>query len=262
MHSWFADPLTLCSIWVNANFTLLVIVFAVCICINFNFNIFIVGVIYLTPLTPLGLTEANAPHFLMVSFQNMVFGSIELIIFAITVKKHDIKFNKDYIKQLLGHTLPIAIALMGLSFLGRASTSPMNFSEVLYIASIFLAGSILRVLAVCQIGVTAFKFDIVFREKQRLKTSQLYRIVRHPSYLAMMIVIFSYAINAHNMLVGGFALIIGWFGFQYRIVFEERALEARFGEDYRHYKMVTGMWFPKFCSRIATDGEGREGGKL
>ena len=204
-----------------------------------------VGVIYLAPMVPLGFTEVNAPRFLMVSFQNLVFGAIELVVFAITVKKSDIQFNKDHIKQLFGHTLPVASALLGLSFMGRSAIEPMSGLELSCIVAIFFLGSVLRVLAVYQIGAMAFKFDIAFREKQKLKTDQLYGWVRHPSYFAMMIVLFAYAFNANSVVAAILAIVLAWAGFQYRIIHEEKALELQFGEDYRYYKLGTGMWFPR-----------------
>ena len=245
MDSWFSAYFSLFEICVKVNFFLFMFVFAICVCINFNYNAVMVGMIYLIPLVPFGLTQANALHFITVSFQNLFFGVIELVIFTITVKKSDTTFDEGHIKQLLGHVLPVTAALWGLSFVGRSATTPMTKLELIWIALVFLIGSLLRILAVRQIGLKAFKFDIVFRENQRLKTDQLYRWVRHPSYFAMMIVIFAYSMNTHNLIVSLLGLLSAWFGFFYRIIYEERALEVRFGEDFRRYKAKTGMWFPK-----------------
>ena len=221
----FTDALSVCLMWVNIHFVLYLSVFAVALFVNFNFNIVMVGLIYLIPLMPLGLTMENAPRFLIVTFQNMVFGVIELVIFVITVQKADVVFDKNNIKQLVGHTLPIAVALIGLSFVGRVAVTPLGFYELIFIFGLFLVGSVGRVLAVYQIGSVAFKFDIVFRDQQRLKSDQLYAWVRHPSYLAMMLVILAYAINANSLLVALLGLVSAWFGFQYRIFHEEKALE-------------------------------------
>ena len=103
----------------------------------------------------------------------------------------------------------------------------------------------MRVIAVCQLGAQAFKFDIVFREQQTLRTEKLYSWIRHPSYTAMMIVILAYALTTHHWLAGGFGLASAWFGFQYRIHHEEKALLEQFGDKYAEYRNKTGMWFPK-----------------
>ena len=60
----------------------------------------------------------------------------------------------------------------------------------------------MRIVAIYQIGAVAFKFDIVFREEQKLKTDQLYGLMRHPSYTAMMIVVISFAVITHSFFLG------------------------------------------------------------
>jgi len=230
--------------WVLSNFLIYIAVFLVALVLNFNFNTLLVGMIYLLPLIPLGLTAENVTRFLVVSCQNMVFGIIELVIFVITVRAADITFDRDYIKQLLGHVLPIAVALIGLSFYARASTLPVGGWELVGIVLLFFFGSIMRVLAVHQLGALGFKFDIVFREQQKLMTRKLYSLMRHPSYTAMMAVVLAYALNTHSWMAGALGLVCAWFGFQYRIHHEEKALHSQFGEDYLEYKSRTGMWFP------------------
>lgn len=239
-----ADPLTVCQIWLYGNLLVYLCVFLVALYINFNFNIVMVGVTYLLPLIPIGLTPENAPRVLMTSFQNTTFGIIEVVIFAITVRGTDITFDKEHVKQLIGHVLPITAALIGLSFVSRAATAPMKAAELAAITAVFLFGSVMRVIAVCQIGAVAFKFDIAFRDAQRLKTDQLYAFMRHPSYTAMMIVILAYALNAHSWGAGVLGMFFGWFGFQYRIHYEEKALAERYGAVYLEYRLKTPMWLP------------------
>jgi protein-S-isoprenylcysteine O-methyltransferase Ste14 len=141
--------------------------------------------------------------------------------------------------------LPIAAALIGLSYMSRASSVPLGQFELAIIMAVFVAGSILRVMSVYQLGSQAFKFDIVFREQQTLRTEKLYSWIRHPSYTAMMIVILAYALTTHHWLAGGLGMASAWFGFQYRIHHEEKALQEQFGEDYVAYRNKTGMWLPK-----------------
>ncbi len=246
MHEFILNSLNLVQLWLYANLILYIAVFAIALFINFNFNVIMVGLIYFLPLIPIGVDSENAIRFLIVSFNNTVFGIIELVIFTITIRQEDITFDKQFIKQLVGHTLPIAIALIGLSFVARVTTVPLPTWEFMAIVISFVLGSILRVVAVYQIGAVAFKFDIVFRDKQQLKTDQLYRYLRHPSYAAMMIVIFAYALATHNLILGFLGMISGWFGFHYRIIHEDKALEEQFGQGYIDYKAKTGTWFPKF----------------
>ena len=232
--------------WVLANFLIYLAVFVVALCINTNFTIIMVGMIYLLPLIPIGWEPVIGPRFVVQSIQNMVFGVIELVIFVITVKPKDAAFDKAHVKQLLGHTLPIAAALIGLSTVSRMSGVPLSQSELAVIMAVFIAGSIMRVTAVYQLGSQAFKFDIVFREQQTLRTEKLYSWIRHPSYTAMMIVILAYALTTHHWWAGVFGIVSAWFGFQYRIYHEEKALLEQFGEEYVVYRNKTGMWLPKW----------------
>ena len=231
--------------WVVANFLIYLTVFAVALCLNSNFTIIMVGMIYLVPLIPVGWDAVIGPRFVMQSIHNTVFGIIELVIFVITVKSADATFDRAHVKQLLGHTLPIAVALIGLSYVSRMSPVSLGPLEALIILTVFLVGSTLRVIAVYQLGSQAFKFDIVFRDQQTLRKEKLYGWIRHPSYTAMMIVILAYALTTHHWLAGGLGLASAWFGFQYRIHHEEKALLEQFGEDYAEYRNKTGMWFPK-----------------
>ena len=231
--------------WILANFLIYLAVFGVALCINANFTIMMVGMIYLVPLIPIGWESIIGPRFVLQSIHNMVFGVIELVIFVITVKPADATFDRAHVKQLLGHTLPIAAALIGLSYMSRASSVPLGQFELAIIMAVFVAGSILRVMSVYQLGSQAFKFDIVFREQQTLRTEKLYSWIRHPSYTAMMIVILAYALTTHHWLAGGLGMASAWFGFQYRIHHEEKALQEQFGEDYVAYRNKTGMWLPK-----------------
>lgn len=231
--------------WIMANFVIYLIMFAVALGINCNFTIIMVGTIYLLPLIPIGWEPVIGPRFVVQSIHNMVFGIIELVIFVITVRPADATFDKAHVKQLLGHTLPIAVALIGLSYVSRMNGVPLGQLELAIIMAVFVAGSVMRMMAVYQLGAQAFKFDIVFRDQQTLRTVKLYSWIRHPSYTAMMVVILAYALTTHHWLAGGLGLASAWFGFQYRIHHEEKALLEQFGEDYTAYRNKTGMWFPK-----------------
>ena len=228
----------------NINFAIYCMVLAACLLKNFNFNIILVGLTYLAPLVPLGMTDSNMERFLIVSFCNLIFGIIEVVFFALTERPEDITFDKEYFQQLWGHVLPIVAALIGMSFVARSTEIPVTLGEAAAIATLFLTGSILRVWAVAQLGVLRFKFNIAFREKQTLKTDQLHGLTRHPTYTAMMLVVLAYAITTHSWTAGVLGTLSAWFGFQYRIHFEELALKEKFGEEYDKYRAQTPMWLP------------------
>ena len=241
---------------IKINFFIYCIICAICLIKNFNFNIILVGLTYLAPLVPLGMTDANIERFLIVSFCNLIFGIIEVVFFVLTERPEDITFDKPYLKQLFGHVLPIVAALVGMSFIARASEAPVANWEVIVIAILFVVGSVMRVWSIAQLGVLRFKFNIAFREKQTLKTDGLHGLMRHPTYTAMMLVALAYAVTTHSWAAGVIGTLSAWFGFQYRIHFEELALAEQFGEDYEHYRATTPMWLPLGAGpRSATGGK-------
>jgi protein-S-isoprenylcysteine O-methyltransferase Ste14 len=63
-------------------------------------------------------------------------------------------------------------------------------------------------------------------------------------YLASLLVYFGLVASTASLLsLGVFA---GIFAFHNYIAgYEEKLLEAKFGEDYREYKRKTGKWLPK-----------------
>jgi protein-S-isoprenylcysteine O-methyltransferase Ste14 len=227
------------------NFFLFFAVFAIALTRNSNFNTVLVGFIYLMPLIPLGFNPAHIDRFLLVSCFNFIFGTIEIVVFVLTVKPGDTPFDKSHFKQLFGHTLPIAIALLGLSFFGRINELPVSKVELWVILGLFTFGSIMRIVAIYQIGAVAFKFDIVFRQEQKLKTDQLYGLMRHPSYTAMMIVIISFAVITNSLIFGVLGVACAWIGFQYRIYYEEKGLADQFGAEYEVFRSSKGMWLPR-----------------
>ena len=156
------------SLLLYINFFLFLTVFVIALTRNSNFNTVLVGLTYMAPLIPFGLNSENVERFLVVSYCNLIFGIIEVVVFALTVRPGDIPFDKEHLKQLFGHTLPIVAALLGLSFLGRSTEFPVSTTELSIIIVLFVFGSVMRVIAVCQIGAVAFKFDIVFRQEQKL----------------------------------------------------------------------------------------------
>lgn len=237
------------SLFIYINFFIFMAIFIIAMFRNLNFNTVLVGSIYMAPLVPFGFNPENIERFLLVSCFNLIFGVIEIVVFVLTVEPEDTPFDKEHLKQLFGHTFPIAIALIGLSFLGRATELPISKVELLIIVTLFVFGSIMRVVAIYQIGAVAFKFDIVFRQQQKLKSDQLYGLMRHPSYTAMMVVVISYAVITNSLAYGAMGIALAWAGFQFRIYYEEKGLADQFGVEYEVFRTKTGMWFPRITKK-------------
>lgn len=87
----------------------------------------------------------------------------------------------------------------------------------------------------------------VISQKQRpnhVVASGAFRYVRHPLYLASLLTYLGLAISTLSLFSLG--VWIGIFGFyDYIASYEERLLQAKFGEAYHDYKKKTGKWRPR-----------------
>jgi protein-S-isoprenylcysteine O-methyltransferase Ste14 len=74
--------------------------------------------------------------------------------------------------------------------------------------------------------------------------SGAFRYVRHPLYLASLLTYLGLTVSTASLFSLG--LFVGIFFFHnYIASYEEKLLDARFGEEYRKYKRSTGKWMPK-----------------
>ena len=77
-----------------------------------------------------------------------------------------------------------------------------------------------------------------------LVTSGAFRYVRHPLYLGSILACFGLTVSTVSLF--SFGIFIGVFIFyNYIAGYEEKLLDARFGEEYKEYKKRTGKWMPK-----------------
>jgi len=71
-----------------------------------------------------------------------------------------------------------------------------------------------------------------------------YRWVRHPSYTGGMLMYLGSGLALTNWLSALVIVLFGGLGYAYRVRFEERALQASLGEDYRQYMQRTKRFVP------------------
>ena len=106
------------------------------------------------------------------------------------------------------------------------------------------AGIALRVAAMRALG-ERFTRTLVVAPDQALATDGPYRHVRHPGYLAALVVFPSYAaLGASALAAGVAALALFAAAYAVRIPAEERMLERAFGERWRDYRARTKRLLP------------------
>jgi protein-S-isoprenylcysteine O-methyltransferase Ste14 len=108
--------------------------------------------------------------------------------------------------------------------------------------ALFVLGSVLRVGAVFVLG-RRFSGLVAIQESHELVTGGLYRVIRHPSYLGLLLGLFGWALvfrSANGVLVSLLLLppLVA------RMKSDEALLEAEFGERYAGYSRRTWRLLP------------------
>lgn len=97
------------------------------------------------------------------------------------------------------------------------------------------------------LGLRQLRSDALQTEK--LQTSGLNAVVRHPLYLATLLVLWGWFVLTPNDAV----LLLAILGSGYLYVgakLEEQKLSSAFGEAYRHYQQQVPMLLPRFSKKI------------
>lgn len=118
------------------------------------------------------------------------------------------------------------------------------FSGFRYLSILFIMmGLAIRVLSVYQLG-KSFSVNVGIAQKNSLKTTGLYGIVRHPSYLAEVIAFIGIAIAFNHPVSSTMAILFPTIAFLYRINNEEKVLLLHYGEEYIEYSRKTKKLIP------------------
>jgi protein-S-isoprenylcysteine O-methyltransferase Ste14 len=117
----------------------------------------------------------------------------------------------------------------------------------------FVAGCLLLVLGLwlfhrthADLG-TNWSITLQVREKHQLVTQGLYRRVRHPMYLALLIFSLGQLLAVDNWLVGPSYFVAVILLILFRLGPEERMMRGEFGKEYeaymaRSWRLLPGVW--------------------
>jgi protein-S-isoprenylcysteine O-methyltransferase Ste14 len=105
------------------------------------------------------------------------------------------------------------------------------------------AGLAIRWAAILNLG-SAFSANVAIRKAQRVRTTGLYRYVRHPSYLGLVLIFLAIGIYSRNWISLAIAVVPPTLALLYRIQVEETALREAFGEEYIAYSRTTKRLLP------------------
>ena len=108
---------------------------------------------------------------------------------------------------------------------------------------VYAAAFIIRWTAIVQLG-KMFTVDVSISNTHKLKTNGIFEMVRHPSYLGLLLIITGLALLMNNALSFIIILPAAFYAINYRIAIEEKVLSAEFGEQYLDYKLNTRKIIP------------------
>lgn len=108
---------------------------------------------------------------------------------------------------------------------------------------IVLIGFIIRWVAILQLG-KMFTVDVSISTGHGVKTDGLYSVVRHPSYLGLLLILLGIGLFTGDKAALVIVFVPSLLALIYRMHVEENALIAEFGSKYLDYKIKVARIVP------------------
>ncbi|MFN8288425.1 MAG: isoprenylcysteine carboxylmethyltransferase family protein [Chitinophagales bacterium] len=109
--------------------------------------------------------------------------------------------------------------------------------------AVFILGFALRWSAILQLG-KGFTVDVSIGKEHQLQQSGLYSVIRHPSYLGVMLEFLGYSLLLNSWYPLFIINIPVFLALHHRMNIEEDLLISHFGNAYRQYKSKTKRLVP------------------
>jgi protein-S-isoprenylcysteine O-methyltransferase len=140
----------------------------------------------------------------------------------------------------------IVAAITASEWIG-ATVSASMFGKACWLKAagviVLVAGLGIRWTAIFTLG-NSFSANVVVKESQRICNTWLYRFLRHPSYLGLLLVFLAAGLHSRNWISLGVVLVPTAAALLYRIHVEEAALREAFVEEYAAYCKSTKRLIP------------------
>ena len=109
--------------------------------------------------------------------------------------------------------------------------------------AVLLAGVALRQWAIAVLG-RYFSSMIGIQRDQKVVESGPYRLIRHPSYAGVLLILLGIAASMLSLAAVFAAFLLFWLGYGYRMLVEERVLVSELGDSYVGYMRRTKRVIP------------------
>ena len=180
----------------------------------------------------------------IISITSFFFLISELILLIVKRSKPgEVKIKKDK-SSLLILWITILISLFAGIFISVRYPGSETFLFFVWSGLfIFYIGIIIRWTAIFQLR-KEFTVDVSISKNHKIKDNGLYRYIRHPSYLGLLMEFFGFSLLYNNWFTILIINIPIFIAMLYRIKIEEELLTEAFGIDYENYKRRTKKLFP------------------
>ncbi len=129
----------------------------------------------------------------------------------------------------------------------RRSSVPDMFGGAHWLRTLsdvlIIVGLLVRWSAILTLG-KFFSSNVAIHQSQPIHRSGLYRMVRHPSYLGLLIIFLAIGVHSRVWLAFAVVVIPTTAALLYRIRVEEIALREAFGAEYVNYSKSTKRLIP------------------
>ena len=179
------------------------------------------------------------------SYLAIIFGASEIALFLAKRSKSAVVKDRSDKSSMLLLWIAIPLSLTVAGFIGGYEIwlfpDPSLVKKIGI--GVTVAGFIIRWIAIVQLG-KMFTVDVSIATTHTLKTSGLYKIVRHPSYLGLMLIIAGLGLSGGSLLSFAVVVVPVFLAMNYRMAVEEQALTAEFGAKYEDYKKRVSRIIP------------------
>ena len=181
----------------------------------------------------------------IVYYFSLLFFMLEFILMIVKRSKNKgTKLKKDKMSLLL---LWIAITLgitTGFFNANYKEWNNWNYSITIIGLCILIVGIIIRWISIIQLN-KEFTVDVAILANHKLNTNGMYKYIRHPSYLGLLLICFGLSIAMNSIISLIVITIPVLFAIIYRIKVEEKILINEFGDVYKDYMIITNKIIPK-----------------
>ena len=180
-----------------------------------------------------------------ITYFSLLFFLSELVLMVVKHSKKGGTKTKNDRKSLALFWITIPLSLtIGFFTANRQEWNTLNHIIAIFGLSVFMIGIIIRWMSIIQLS-KEFTVNVAIIKNHKLKTDGMYRNLRHPSYLGLLLIGFGLSISMNSIISVVVITIPFLLALSYRIKTEESILTEQFGETYLDYMKKTYRIIPK-----------------